>query len=92
MSQSSDWMTDERLSDIPKEKLDFLQSVFFESQNLSEKERLPFFLSLASRSKSKNISFNEEESKCIMEILKEHATPNELEKMKRFMSMAKSKK
>ena len=84
-------MQDERLADIPKEKLDFLQSIFFESQNLSDKERLPFFLSLASKSRSKNISFSEEESSLIMEILKENSTPEDIEKMKKFMSMAKKK-
>ncbi len=91
MSESTKWMQDERLADIPKEKLDFLQSIFFESQNLSDKERLPFFLSLASKSRSKNISFSEEESSLIMEILKENSTPEDIEKMKKFMSMAKKK-
>ena len=37
MSESTKWMQDERLADIPKEKLDFLQSIFFESQNLIDK-------------------------------------------------------
>ena len=91
MSDATKWMQDERLKDIPKEKLDFLQSIFFESQNLSDKERLPFFLSLASKSRNKNISFSEEETSRIMEILKENSTPADIEKMNRFMAMAKKK-
>ena len=91
MSDATKWMQDERLKDIPKEKLDFLQSIFFESQNLSDKERLPFFLSLASKSRNKNISFSEEETSRIMEILKENSTPADIEKMNRFKAMAKKK-
>lgn len=91
MNNSINWMQDERLSDIPRYKLDFLQSLFFESKKLSDKERLPFFLSLASKTKDKNFSFTEEESKKILNILKENISPNDMEKLNRFMQMAKKR-
>ena len=33
----TEWMNDPRIVSIPKNKLDFLQKMFFESKNLSQK-------------------------------------------------------
>ena len=49
------WMDDERLSSIPKEKLQFLQKMFFESKKLTQKELMPFLMALAGRAKKEKI-------------------------------------
>ncbi len=92
MNDNLSWMNDQRLSGIPTYKLDFLQKMFFESKNLSEKERLPFLLSLVSKSKTQNITFSEEETSLIIQIMKEYVSPEEVQKIDRFISLAKSKK
>ena len=53
------WMDDARIASIPKEKLLFLQKMFFESKSLSQKELMPFLMALAGRAKNEKISFEQ---------------------------------
>lgn len=43
------WMDDVTLKNIPKEKLLFLQSAVFDTQNLSQKEMMPFIMAMATK-------------------------------------------
>ena len=87
-----EWMSDERVSAIPKEKLTFLQKIFFESKKLTQKEQLPFFMALASRAKRENVSFSQEEINLIMEVIKEQATPEEVQKINQAVKMFQARK
>lgn len=86
------WMDDERISSIPKNKLDFLQKIFFESKNLTQKEQLPFFIALAGRAKKENISFTQDEINLILEVIKEHSSPEELQKINQTIKMFQNRK
>ncbi|MBQ8527798.1 MAG: hypothetical protein IJ429_04920 [Lachnospiraceae bacterium] len=84
---TQNWMRDERISHIDKNKLEFLQKLVFEMQKLSDKEKLPFLMALATSTKKKNISFSEEEISSIIEVIKEYSSPEELSKMNKILSM-----
>jgi len=86
------WMDDDRVSSIPKEKLEFLQKIFFESKKLTQKEQLPFFMALASRAKREKISFSQEEINLILEVIKEQASPEEVQKINQAVRMFQSRK
>lgn len=86
------WMDDNRISSIPKNKLDFLQKIFFESKNLTQKEQLPFFMALAGRAKKDNISFSQDEINLIMDVIKDHSTPEEVAKINQTIKMFKNRK
>ena len=86
------WMDDSRVSSIPKEKLTFLQKIFFESKKMTQKEQLPFFMALASRAKRENISFSQEEINLILEVIKEQASPEEVQKINQAVRMFQTKK
>ena len=86
------WMDDERVSSIPKGKLTFLQKIFFESKKLTQKEQLPFFMALANRAKRENISFTQEEINLILEVIKEQATPEEVQKINQAVRMFQARK
>ena len=86
------WMDDERISSIPKNKLDFLQKIFFESNNLAQKEQLPFFIALAGRAKKENISFTQDEINLSLEVIKEHSSPEELQKINQTIKMFQNRK
>lgn len=88
MSQEN-WMKDPAVSKIAPEKLDFLQKMVFESKKLSKKELMPFFMSLASKGKTNNITFTDEEMNIIVETLKKYSTPEELTKINQIMNMKK---
>ena len=86
------WMDDERISSIPKNKLDFLQKIFFESKSLTQKEQLPFFIALAGRAKKESISFTQDEINLILEVIKEHSSPEDLQKINQTIKMFQNRK
>ena len=92
MNINTDWMKDPALMDIPIQKLQFLQSMLFESQKHSGKEMLPFFMSLAMKAKKQNISYTEEEINTIIPVLKKFASEEEISKMNQIIKMFYSKK
>lgn len=87
---SGKWMDDKTLSQIPHAKLEFLQIMLFESRKLKQDEILPFFMSVIKMSREKNITFTEAEMDSILEVLKEHSSPDELTRMNQIMQMRKS--
>ena len=90
MSDNS-WMQDASIKDIEQKKLDFLQKLVFESTSLSAKERLPFLLAIANRSKEENIHFTEDEMTRIVTVLKKISTPNEIAKMDQILRWFKQR-
>lgn len=92
MNENLQWMSDERITSIPKVKLDFLQKIFFESKNLTQKEQLPFFMALAGRAKKDNISFSQDEINLIMEVIKDHSSPEEVAKINQTIKLFKNRK
>ena len=92
MNENLQWMSDERITNIPKVKLDFLQKIFSESKNLTQKEQLPFFIALAGRAKKEQISFSHEEINLIMDVIKDHSTPDEVAKINQTINLFKQRK
>ena len=92
MSINTDWMKDPALMDIPIPKLQFLQTMLFESQKYSGKEMLPFFMSLAMKAKKQNISYSENEINKIIPVLKKFASEDEITKMDQIIKMFKQRK
>lgn len=87
---SGEWMKDKALSHISRGKLEFLQIMLFESRKLKQEEMLPFFMSVIKISREKNITFTEAEMDSILEVLREHSSPDELSRMNQIMQMRKS--
>lgn len=94
MNTSADakWMKDSRISSIPKEKLDFLQKMFFESKTLSKKELMPFLMALAGRAKKEKIAFNQQEVNLILSVIKENSSPEECKKIDQTLRLFSEKK
>lgn len=88
----SQWMDDPRISSVPKEKLIFLQKMFFESKKLSQKELLPFLMALAGRAKKEKISFEQTEVDMILAVIKENSSEEECKKIDRALKMFAMKK
>ncbi|MBQ8327450.1 MAG: hypothetical protein IJX86_10285 [Lachnospiraceae bacterium] len=80
---------DPRLKDIDKAKLVFIQKLFFESKQKTQKELLPFFLSIAKMAKEMNIQFSEDEVNRIVEVIKESSTPEESERISLMLNKFK---
>ena len=86
---TNEWMNDPSLQEIPSYKLQFLQALIFESTSLSKEQMMPFLMAVMKRGKEKNISFTDQEFQSIADVLKKHASPEELSKMEKLMSFRK---
>ncbi len=84
---NQEWMKDSRIAHIAPVKLDFLQKLVFEMQALSDNQKLPFLMALATSTKKKNISFSDDEISEIIEVIKEYSSPEELSKVNKLLSM-----
>lgn len=85
----NEWMNEPLVAGIDKAKLQFLQMLVFESQNLTKEQMLPFLMSIAQKGKSQNISFNDDEIEAIVAALRKYSTPEEAEKINKLMKMRK---
>lgn len=83
---NTDWMKDPALAGIDKNKLIFLEKLFFQGSKLTQKEMMPFLLSLSKQSRENNISFKQDEVQLIYSVLQKYSTPEDIEKMKKFSS------
>ncbi|MDD3414581.1 MAG: hypothetical protein PHY47_11350 [Lachnospiraceae bacterium] len=83
------WMDDVTLKKIPKEKLLFLQSAVFDTQNLSQKEMMPFIMAMATKARKQKIHFSNEETNLIIEAIKKNSTNEDLVRMNQVLSLAK---
>ena len=86
------WMTDPLVSQINPDKLDFLQSIVFETKGKSQKELFNFLIQLGQSGRLKNISFTEQEMSSIVAAIEKYSTPEELAQIHRFMAMQARKK
>lgn len=86
-----DWMSDPSLAHIEKNKLQFMQKMFVESRKLSQKEMMPFFMSLAMKSKREKIQFTQEEAEAVIAVLKKNSSEQELSQMDQIMKMYQKK-
>ena len=81
------WMNDIRLKDIETNKLDFLQKLVFESSNLTETQKIPFLMALASKTQKDKVKFSREETLEIIEVLKDYSTQDELQKINSILKV-----
>ena len=85
------WMNDPSLVGIDKAKLDFLQTMVFESQSLSPKELMAFLMNMTKRNEH-SISFSKEEMELVIAVLKRNSTPEEIARMDKIMKLRSQKK
>lgn len=79
------WINDERLSAISDDKKQFLNSLFFEMNQLSQEEKLPFIMALMSSGKLSSLSFESSELSVIMQVLKDYTDQDQLKKMQNML-------
>lgn len=85
------WLEDPAVAGIDRKKLDFLQMLVFETNNLTKEQMLPFLMVVAKRSKENQISFTEEEMNTIISTLQKYSTPDEIDKMNKMMSLYRNR-
>ena len=87
----ANWFEDPAVTGIDRKKLDFLQMLVFESNNLTKEQMLPFLMVVAKRSKENQISFTEDEMNTIINTLKKYSMPEEIDKMNKMMRLYRNR-
>ncbi len=93
METNNEWMNDPALRAIDRNKLDFLDKMFFQSTKIdrsNQKEMMSFLVSLSKVSRDNNISFKREEVELIFDVLKKYSTPDDIAKMQKISSFFRS--
>ena len=75
------------LLDCHQKPLDFLQMLVFEGQKLSREQMLPFLMSAMKKGQAHNVSFDEKETDAIITVLRKYASPEEIDKINKLMSL-----
>ena len=87
----TEWMNDPLVAGIDKTKMQFLQMLVFEGQNLTKEQMLPFLMSVAQKGKKQNISFDDNEIDAIVTALQKYSTPEEINKINKLMALKKKR-
>ena len=93
METNNEWMNDPALRAIDRNKLDFLDKMFFQSTKIdrsNQKEMMSFLVSLSKVSRDNNISFKKEEVELIFSVLKKYSTSDDIAKMQKISSFFRS--
>lgn len=86
-TMTGNWMDDPAVAHIDKSKLDFLQSLVFESQSLTKEQMMPFLMAIAKRGMDNHISFTNDEVETITSTIRKYSTPEELDKIDKLMKL-----
>lgn len=80
------WMDDPALEGVDKSKLAFLEQLVIKSSTMTQKEMLPFLMSLSKLSRENNISFDKNEIQLIYSVIQKYSTPDDIVKMQKLSS------
>lgn len=83
------WMNDPAIAHIDKSKLEFLQTLVFESQSMKREQMLPFLMAVAKKGQDNHITFTDEEIDTIIDTIRKYSTPEELDRINKMMRLRK---
>ena len=69
------------LKNISAQKLDLLLMYVTEAEKLKQNEIMPYFLSITKKAHEQGISFNDDETEIILNILKKKMSPSDIKKI-----------
>lgn len=83
------WMDDPDIAHIPREKLEFLQTLFFEGKGLSKSEMFPFLMSVMKKAKEQNIQFKDNEMNLLIQTIKKYSSEEEVATIEKMLAVKK---
>lgn len=86
----SDLLTSEAMAKLSPEKKLFLAHFFKQSQTTSKDDMLPFMLAALKGAEKKGLSFTKEESRLLIEILKQNMNEKELKNLDMILAFMNS--
>lgn len=72
-----DWMNDDLVKDIPKEKLEFLGKMMTDSQGKTQKQMMSKMLPLLKEAQAKGLQFTASETTAAIAAIRKHSSQEE---------------
>lgn len=91
-SQTPLWMQDDLVKDIPREKLDFLSSLFAQGHGKNQKETMALLMPAMRRAKQEHLTFTPQEMQATITAIKKYSTESELRQIENILEKTRSKK
>lgn len=86
---NNDWANNPMLSNIDPLKLKILNEFASQAEKKSQNELLPFFMASMKNANSKGISFDDNETELILNVLKQKMSSKDIKKMETIINLSK---
>ena len=91
MNNVPEWMEDPLVADIPKEKLEFLQTMFLAGQGKTQKEMMSSILPLLKQGQSKPLTLSPAEITAAIAAIRNHSSAAENQKIDSILARTGAK-
>lgn len=88
MYNNNEWKSSPNLKGISPEKLNLLTTILSQAQNKSQNELIPFFLASVQKANSQGLSFNDNETDLILNVLKQNMSKEEQDKIETIRKLS----
>ena len=88
MNEQPKWMSDPLVADIPRQKLEFLEQLFYSSKGKNQKDMMTFLMPMMKKAKKENLTFTPQEMSAAIAAIKKYSTSEEQEKIDKLLSKA----
>ncbi len=79
------WMADPLVSEIPRQKLDFLGRLFADGHGKSQKEMMAYLMPMMKKAKQENLTFTPQEMSAAIAAIKKHSSEEELKQIDQIL-------
>lgn len=91
MTDTPEWMEDPLVADIPKEKLEFLQTMFQAGQGKKQKEMMSTLLPLIKKGQNQHLTLTPAEVAAAIAAIRKHSSEDENAKIDSILARTKGK-
>ena len=86
------WMQDDLVKDIPREKLDFLSSLFTQGHGKSQKEMMALLMPAMRKAKKEHLTFTPQEMQAAVTAIKKYSSEAELQQIQNILEKSKAQR
>lgn len=85
---NNDWLKNPKLKNIDEKKLKLLISLAEQAEKKDPEKLLPFFIEVTSKANSMGITFNDDETDIILNVLKARMAPEDIKKIEMIKNLS----
>lgn len=88
-SQTPLWMQDDLVKDIPREKLEFLSTLFAKGHGKTQKEMMALLMPAMRKAKQEHLTFTPQEMQAAITAIKKYSSKAELQQIQNILEKSK---